>query len=63
MSQALQLEPTIHRHDVPKLLMEWSLAWQDFITSIRPAFGRSGERLAGETPYGIFPYRGWWLYG
>ncbi|MGA8867664.1 MAG: energy transducer TonB [Candidatus Sulfotelmatobacter sp.] len=58
MSQALQLEPTIHRHDVPKLLVEWSSPWDDFVTSIRPAFGRSGERLAGETPYGIFPYRG-----
>lgn len=58
MSQTLQLERAIHRHDVPKLLIEWSSPWQEFTTSIRPAFGRSGERLAGETPYGIFPYRG-----
>jgi hypothetical protein len=58
VSQTLQLEPAIHRHDAPKLLVEWSSPWDEFVTSIRPAFGRSGDRLAGETPYGVFPYRG-----
>ena len=61
MTDTLQLEDTIelrHLHDAPKLLIEWSPRWQDFITSIRPAFARSGARLAGEAPHGIFPYRG-----
>jgi len=58
VSHTLQLEPTIQRHDAPKLLVEWSSPWREFVTSIRPAFGRSGERLAGEAPYGVLPYRG-----
>jgi Gram-negative bacterial TonB protein C-terminal len=64
VSQTLQLERTTHRHDVPKLLVEWTSRWDEFFTSIRPAFGPSGERLAGEAPFGIFPYRGFlaaWL--
>lgn len=40
------------------LLVEWSSPWQEFVTSIRPALARSDARLAGEAPYGIFPYRG-----
>ncbi|MGA8761277.1 MAG: hypothetical protein WB562_00155, partial [Candidatus Sulfotelmatobacter sp.] len=58
MNATLQLEPAIVVQDGPKLLVEWSSPWEEFVTSIRPAFGRSGERLAGETPYGVFPYRG-----
>ncbi len=58
MSQTLQIERAIRRHDAPRLLVEWSSPWDEFVTSIRPAFGRSGERLAGEAPHGIFPYRG-----
>jgi hypothetical protein len=58
VNQTLQLERTLHRHEVPRLLVEWSSPWHEFVTSIRPALGRSGERLAGETPYGMFPYRG-----
>jgi hypothetical protein len=56
--ETLQLEETTHLHDAPKLLVEWSPRWQEFTTSIRPAFARSGARLAGEAPFGIFPYRG-----
>jgi hypothetical protein len=42
----------------PKLLVEWSSPWQEFVTSIRPAFGRSPIRLAGEAETGLFPVRG-----
>jgi hypothetical protein len=44
--------------DAPKLLVEWSSPWQEFVTAIRPALGRSGDRLAGEARSGLFPYRG-----
>jgi hypothetical protein len=58
--ETLQLEDVaiIELHDAPKLLVEWSPRWEEFVTSIRPAFARSGARLAGEAPHGIFPYRG-----
>jgi hypothetical protein len=62
LSETLQLEEvTILRselHDTPKLLLEWTPRWDDFVTSIRPALARSGPRLAGEAPLGGFPYRG-----
>jgi len=58
VTQTLQLEQRSHLHDAPKLLVEWSPRWQEFTTSIRPAFARSGPRLAGEAPHGIFPNRG-----
>jgi hypothetical protein len=60
LSETLQLEAIriIQIHDAPKLLVEWSSRWDDFVTSIRPALSRSGPRLAGEAPFGIFPYRG-----
>jgi hypothetical protein len=58
VTDALQLEDAIQLHDAPKLLIEWSPRWQEFVTSIRPAFGRSGARLAGEAPHGIAPYWG-----
>ncbi len=60
MTETLQLAEIriIQRHDAPKLLVEWSPRWEDFVTSIRPAFARSAGRLAGEAPFGIFPYRG-----
>ncbi|MFZ0774202.1 MAG: energy transducer TonB [Candidatus Sulfotelmatobacter sp.] len=64
MTETLQLEEVTHLHDAPKLLVEWTPRWQEFTTSIRPAFARSGARLAGEAPHGIFPYRGmiaWYL--
>lgn len=62
VTQTLQLEVKVavrgELHDAPKLLVEWSSRWEDFVTSIRPALARSQSRLAGEAPYGIFPYRG-----
>jgi len=42
----------------PKLLVEWSSPWQEFVTSIRPALGKSQTRLAGEAQTGLFPLRG-----
>jgi hypothetical protein len=42
----------------PKLLVEWSSPWQEFVTSIRPALGKSQIRLAGEAQTGLFPLRG-----
>jgi hypothetical protein len=44
--------------DGPRLLIEWSSPWQEFVTAIRPALGRSPERLAGEARTGLFPIRG-----
>ncbi|MGA9388846.1 MAG: hypothetical protein WBV69_00240 [Candidatus Sulfotelmatobacter sp.] len=58
VTQTLQLEPQAHLHDAPKLLVEWSPRWQEFTSSIRPAFARSAPRLAGEAPHGLFPNRG-----
>lgn len=62
VTQTLQLEPKLDSHDqlhdTPKLLVEWSSPWHEFVTSIGPALGRSQSRLAGEAPYGVFPYRG-----
>lgn len=47
----------IELHDAPKLLVEWSPRWEEFVSSIGPAFARSQARLAGEAPFGILPYR------
>jgi hypothetical protein len=58
VTDTLQLEDAIQLHDAPKLLIEWPSRWDEFVTSIRPAFARSGARLAGEAPHGIAPYRG-----
>jgi hypothetical protein len=44
--------------DAPKLLVEWSSPWQEFVTAIRPALAKSPKRLAGEAQAGLFPYRG-----
>ncbi|HKS74473.1 MAG TPA: hypothetical protein VJQ82_14820 [Terriglobales bacterium] len=44
--------------DAPKLLVEWSSPWQEFVSSLGPAFSRSGKRLAGEARTGLWPYRG-----
>jgi hypothetical protein len=45
-------------NDELKLLVEWSSPWQEFLTAIRPALGRSPDRLAGEARTGLVPYRG-----
>jgi hypothetical protein len=60
LTETLQLEEirVIELHDAPKLLVEWPSRWHEFVTSIGPAFARSGPRLAGEAPHGVFPYRG-----
>ncbi len=63
MTDTLQLDDTIKLkviglHNEPKLLVEWSSPWEEFVTSIRPALARSPARLAGEAPHGIVPYRG-----
>jgi hypothetical protein len=60
LTETLQLEEIriIQLDDAPKLLVEWSSRWDEFFTSIGPAFARSGPRLAGEAPHGSFPYQG-----
>jgi hypothetical protein len=45
-------------NEAPKLLVEWSSPWEEFVTAIRPALRPSPERLAGEARSGLFPYRG-----
>src|SRR5579862_5939927 len=44
--------------EAPKLLVEWSSPWQEFVSSIGPAMGKSQARLAGEAQTGLFPFRG-----
>jgi len=58
MSETLQLEEAVvTTHDVPKLGVEWSSPWREFLGSIRPALARSERRLAGEAPFGLVPFR------
>lgn len=61
MSNTLQVEKVViirePRHDVPKLQVEWSSRWRDFVTSVKPALSRSEARLAGEAPFGLIPLR------
>ncbi len=45
-------------NDELKLLIEWPSPWQDFVSSIRPALGKSGRPLAGEARTGLFPHQG-----
>jgi hypothetical protein len=60
MPVTLQLEEAaiVPLHEAPQLLVEWSPRWEGFVTSIGPAFSRSGSRLAGEAPDTLMPYRG-----
>jgi hypothetical protein len=51
-------EVTASVSDAPRLLIEWSSPWQEFVSAIGPALGRSPKRLAGEAPVGMFPARG-----
>jgi hypothetical protein len=57
VSATIQLEEVTEHYDAPRLLVEWSSPWDEFITSIRPALSRSTARLAGEAPFGLIPYR------
>jgi hypothetical protein len=60
MSSVLQLEEVAlvrASDDGPKLLVEWSSRWENFVTSIKPALERSQRRLAGEAPFGLIPFR------
>ena len=58
MSETLQLEVrVIETHDAPKLAVEWSSRWDEFVGSIKPALKRSERRLAGEAPFGLIPLR------
>lgn len=57
MSATIQLEEVTQHYDAPRLLVEWSSPWDEFVTSIRPALSRSTARLAGEAPFGLIPYR------
>src|SRR5215471_5352213 len=58
MSPTLELEDVVAApHATPKLLVEWSSRWQEFVGSIRPALAHSEARLAGEAPFGLIPLR------
>ncbi len=60
MSSVLQLDEAVTVRDVrdaPRLLVEWSSPWQEFVSSIKPALMRSEARLAGEAPFGLIPLR------
>jgi hypothetical protein len=57
VSATAQLEEVTQLHAAPRLLVEWSSPWDEFVTSIRPALSRSAARLAGEAPFGLIPYR------
>ena len=44
-------------NDAPKFLVEWPSRWDEFLTAVGPAMGKSPKRLAGEAQVGLFP---WW---
>jgi hypothetical protein len=45
-------------NDELKLLIEWPSRWEEFVSSIRPALGKSPRPLAGEARTGLFPHQG-----
>jgi hypothetical protein len=55
--QVEEVAKTADSHSVPKLQVEWSSRWQEFVESIGPALARSEHRLAGEAPFGLIPLR------
>lgn len=58
MNPTLELEEAVAApHATPKLLVEWSSRWQEFVGAIKPALARSEARLAGEAPFGLIPFR------
>jgi len=52
-----QLEEAAQTHDSPRLAVQWSSHWGEFVSSLGPAFSRSHARLAGEAPFGLIPLR------
>ncbi len=44
-------------NEAPNFLVEWPSRWDEFLTAIGPAMGKSPKRLAGEAQVGLFP---WW---
>ena len=58
MNSAPKLVSEELRLQAPKLLVEWSSPWAEFVSAIRPALGRSRRPLAGEAHTGLFPFRG-----
>jgi hypothetical protein len=44
-------------NNAPNFLVEWPSRWDEFLTAIGPAMGKSPKRLAGEAQVGLFP---WW---
>jgi hypothetical protein len=60
VSETLQLEEPRSielQAEPPRLQVEWTSRWHEFVTSIGPALGRSEARLAGEAPFGLLPFR------
>jgi len=60
VSGTLQLEEARRvevQPEPPRLQVEWTSRWQEFVTAIGPATGRSEARLAGEAPFGLIPFR------
>src|SRR5215471_9237324 len=58
MSPTLELEEAVRApHATPRLLVDWSSRWEEFLSSIKPALARSQARLAGEAPFGLIPFR------
>ena len=57
MSEAPKLAP-LPQLTPPRLLIEWSSPWDEFVSAIRPALAKSPKHLAGEAPTGLFPYPG-----
>jgi hypothetical protein len=45
-------------NNAPRLLIEWSSPWQEFLSAVGPALRRSPPALNIETRAGLFPFRG-----
>ncbi len=57
MSPLLELEEPVMTHDAPRLEVQWSSRWEEFLGSLKPALSRSEARLSGEAPFGLIPLR------
>ena len=59
------IQPVVVMPEPPRLLIEWSSPWQEFLSALGPALHRSPKRLAGEARTGVFPFEGMavaWLF-